>query len=243
MEADVVGKERMHVVSLLDHRVVRVMVKILDHLARLGSHAERFVELRRKRDMTTLVLGAPAPSFSLEDLGGRTVTIGVPTGRRALVAFLRNARCAVCNLWVHTTAARAAKWAEDGLDVVVVFESSASRLRAQFEGRVPPFAVLADPDGAAHDAWGSRSDAAHVREIVRTGAGDAALARAGAAGFLPIHEEDANFFRLPAEVLVERDGRVALLHVAEDVVSHLDPDLVAGFAREGTAALSVRRER
>lgn len=178
-----------------------------------------------------LALGAVAPSFFLEGLDGRRVSIESMRGRRVLLSFLRNARCAVCNLWVHETARHAPAWQKDGLDVLAVFESSAERLRAQFAAKTPPFAVLADPDGAVHEAYGSRTDRARVGEIVASGVGEAALARAAAAGFAPAMEDDSNFFRLPAEVLVDEGGVVARVHVAEDVANHLAPEEIAAFAR------------
>ncbi|MFO0686448.1 MAG: redoxin domain-containing protein [Sandaracinus sp.] len=181
--------------------------------------------------MSVLVPGALAPQFTLESLDGSSRSLASFRGRRVLLAFLRNARCAVCNLWVHQTAHRAPAWAEAGLDVVTVFESSASRLRAQFDARRPPFAVLADPDGAVHEAYGSRSDPERVAAVVQSGAGEHALARAAEAGFAAVQEEGANFFRLPAEVLVDAYGRVARVHIAEAVVDHLSPDEIDAFAR------------
>jgi peroxiredoxin len=159
------------------------------------------------------------------------VTLEAHRGRRVLIALLRNAQCAVCNLWVHTTAKRAPAWREAGLDVIAIFESSASRLREQFDARRPPFAVLADPDGAVHEAYGSRSDAARVQRIVSEGSAHEVLTRAAEAGFPTIAEEGSNFFRLPAEVLVDRDGTVALAHVAEDVANHLPEDVITRFSR------------
>lgn len=181
--------------------------------------------------MTTLALGAKAPSFVLESLEGHAASLASYRGRRVLLAFLRNARCAVCHLYVHETSRRAPAWRDAGLDVIVVFESTVERLRASFGERRPPFAVLADPDGRVHDAYGSRSDPARVGEVVRSGSGAEALARARDAGFPAVEEEGANFFRLPAEILVDEDGAIALLHVAEDVVDHLDPEAIERFAR------------
>jgi peroxiredoxin len=203
------------------------MVKILDDLARLGRLAERFVEIRSEPAMETIV----ASPFSLEALDGRRVTLEAHRGRRVLLAFLRNAQCAVCNLWVHTTEKHAAAWRQDGLDVIAVFESSAERLKGQFAEWKPSFAVLADPDGAVHDAYGSRTDPARVQQVVESGIAHEALARANAAGFPTIREEGSNFFRLPAEILVDEAGMIAMSHVAEDVGNHLPDEVITAFAR------------
>lgn len=177
--------------------------------------------------MKTLV----ASPFSLEALDGRPVTLEAHRGRRVLLAFLRNAQCAVCNLWVHTTEKHAAAWRQDGLDVIAVFESSADRLRGQFAEWKPSFAVLADPDGSVHDAYGSRTDPARVHRVVESGVAHEALARANAAGFPTMREEGSNFFRLPAEILIDETGMIAMSHVAEDVGNHLSGEVITAFAR------------
>jgi len=181
--------------------------------------------------MSPLSIGDLAPSFSLEALDGRRVGLGDLRGRRVLLGFLRNAQCAVCNLWVHTTARRAEVWREQGLEVIAVFESTGDRLRKQFAERRPPFAVLADPDGTVHDAYGSCTDAARVQRVVESGSAAEALARAAASGFDPIHEEGSNFFRLPAEILIDENGAIGHLHVAQDVSNHLADEIITAFAR------------
>jgi peroxiredoxin Q/BCP len=208
------------------------MVKILDDLDRARTSASRAAEIRPKETrMHTLAVGAPAPDLALEALTGHTLRLSDLRGRKVLLAFLRNAGCAVCNLWVARTDARAARWRESGLEVVAVFESSADKLRAQFEGRTPALHVLADPDGVAHDAYGSRTDPERVAAVIASGSAEEALRRAESAGFPVRREEGANFFRLPAEVLVREDGTIALAHVAEEIADHLDAALVDRFAR------------
>ncbi len=185
--------------------------------------------------MPTLVPGALAPSFSLEALDGQHVALEALRGRRVLLSFLRNAQCAVCNLWVHETSTRAKEWSREGLEVLAIFESSAERLRTQFAQRRPCFPVLADPGGELHDAYGSRTAPERVAEVIERGLGAATLARAAACGFPTVMEEGSNFFRLPAEVLVDEHGVVARVHVAQDVVSHLPPEEILAFARRSRA--------
>jgi thioredoxin-dependent peroxiredoxin len=186
-----------------------------------------------KKLVHPLVIGEKAPDFALENLAGETVHLAQFAGKKVLLSFLRNAECAICNLWVATTTKRAPDWRAHGLEVIAVFESSVEKLRTQFEGRLPPFQVLADPDGSVHDTFGSRTDPERVQAIIASGAADAALVRAAAAGFLPRREAGANFFRLPAEILLEKDGRLVAVQVAEGVADHLDSDVVTRFAAAG----------
>ena len=163
----------------------------------------------------------PAPDFELDACDGSRFRLEDTRGRHVLVAMLRNARCAVCNLWLHETAEHALRWRKRGLDVVPVFETTIDRLRPQLEGRVIPFPVLADPDGAAHERYASVNDPERVQRIVASGAGEPALRRAAAAGFEPVMEDGANFFRIPSETVVDPEGRVVLVHRADAVSNHL----------------------
>jgi thioredoxin-dependent peroxiredoxin len=176
-------------------------------------------------------IDAVAPDFELSGLALPTFRLADLRGKKVLLSFLRNAQCAVCNLWVATTMRRAPQWRAAGLEVVAIFESTVEKLAVQFEGHVPSFAVLADPDGALHETFRSRTDLARVTAIAASPASAEALARAARAGFAPRHEEGANFFRLPSEILIREDGTVALIHVSEEVSNHLDPEVVTRFAR------------
>jgi peroxiredoxin Q/BCP len=173
--------------------------------------------------------GIPAPDFDLEGLDGKRLRLSDLRGKRVLVSLLRNAKCAVCNLWVHETAKVAADWRARGLEVVAVFESSAATLRTQFAGREPPFAVLADPDGRVHELFGSYDDPQRIQEIMASGVGEPALRRAAAAGFAPAMEEGSNFARIPAEVLIDAHGRVGVVHTAASVVDHLEQEAIERF--------------
>ena len=191
--------------------------------------------------MSTLTIGAIAPDFDLESVLGGRRRLADLRGKKVLLSFLRNAECAVCNLWVATTHRQAPVWRESGLEVVAVFESSVDKMRAQLAARMPTFEVLADPDGVAHDLFGSRTDPERVKAVVASGVAASALRRAAAAGFEPRMEAGANFFRLPAEILIREDGTVAAVHVAEEVTDHFDPEIVTRFARDVSLAAISRR--
>ena len=181
-------------------------------------------------DAPSLQVDAVAPDFALPGLGHAAFRLADLRGKKVLLSFLRNAQCAICNLWVATTMRRAPEWRAAGLEVVAVFESTVEKLAAQFEGRVPSFAVLADPEGTLHETFQSRTDHARVTAIAGSAASAEALERAARAGFQPRREEGANFFRIPSEILIRADGTIALIHVAEDLANHLDPEVVTQFA-------------
>ena len=183
--------------------------------------------------MKTPHVNASAFELVLESTEGNRLSLGSFRGRKLLVSFLRNAQCAICNLWVHEVGLRTALWRDEGLDVVAVFESTVEKLRAQLDGP-PPLTLLADPGGEAHDAFGSRIDPAAVQAAIASGAAQRWLDAAAAKGFAPRREEGSNFFRLPSEVLIRADGTVARIHVAETVGDHLPLEVIERFVHEGS---------
>lgn len=172
--------------------------------------------------MSKLSPGTMAPEFVLPSLSGEVFSTANVRGSMVLYSFLRNAQCALCNLWVHQAMSHFETWKRQGLTVVAVFESTPEKLRVQFAEHTPPFPVLADEDGAVHELYGSINDPETVQEIIASGEGEVALKRAVDAGFVPVREEGSNFVRLPSEVVVDAKGRVVLFHLSDRVSNHLD---------------------
>jgi peroxiredoxin Q/BCP len=105
--------------------------------------------------MTTLHPGDPAPSFSLPDQAGRTVSLSDFAGRTLLVYFYPKADTPGCT--TQSCEVRDAR--EDltslGVDVVGISVSPVEAQRAFDEKYGLGFPLLSDPDHAVCDAWGT----------------------------------------------------------------------------------------
>jgi thioredoxin-dependent peroxiredoxin len=179
--------------------------------------------------MNKVSIGMKAPDFTLPSIDGRSISLSQKRGNKVLISLLRNARCAICNLWVANAIKLAPAWEQSGLQILAVFESSTEKLKEQFKGRAPGFPVLADSDGAVHEVFGSYNDPSRVNEVVSKGLADEAMKRAAANGFAPTMEDGANFFRIPSEVLVDEDGIVRAVHHADQIFNHMDLEIVRRF--------------
>jgi peroxiredoxin Q/BCP len=104
--------------------------------------------------MTTLKPGDPAPSFSLLDQSGRTVSLGDFKGRKLLVYFYPQADTPGCT--VQSCAVRDAR--EDlgslGVDVVGISPDQPDEQAAFDQKFSLGFPLLSDPDHAICDAFG-----------------------------------------------------------------------------------------
>lgn len=104
--------------------------------------------------MTTLKPGDPAPSFSLLDQSGHTVSLGDFKGRKLLVYFYPQADTPGCT--VQSCAVRDAR--EDlgslGVDVVGISPDQPDEQAAFDQKFSLGFPLLSDPDHAICDAFG-----------------------------------------------------------------------------------------
>jgi peroxiredoxin Q/BCP len=104
--------------------------------------------------MTTLKPGDPAPSFSLLDQSGRTVSLGDFKGRKLLVYFYPEADTPGCT--VQSCEVRDAR--EDlgslGVDVVGISPDQPDKQAAFDQKFSLGFPLLSDPDHAICEAFG-----------------------------------------------------------------------------------------
>jgi len=131
--------------------------------------------------------------------------------------FRRFAGCPICNLHMHEVASRHDEITKAEVTEVVVFHSSADRLR-RYVAQLP-FAVVADPKRKLYDEFGVQNS---IRGMLN---GD--VARAVGRGFRQARSAQSlagalgpteNHLGMPADFLIARDGAV----VARKYGKHAD---------------------
>jgi len=131
--------------------------------------------------------------------------------------FRRFAGCPICNLHMHEVATRHDEINKAGIAEIVVFHSSADRLRRYVTEL--PFAVVADPKRALYREFGVENSlrGALNRDVVRAagrGIRQAHSARALVGAVAPTE----NHLGMPADFLIASDGTV----VARKYGEHAD---------------------
>jgi peroxiredoxin len=121
--------------------------------------------------------------------------------------FRRFAGCPICSLHMHEVAARHNEIATAGVREVVVFHSSADRIR-RYVAELP-FAVVADPDRKLYDEFDVHNSIRGVlnRDVARAvgrGMRQTASARSVAGSLGPAE----NHLSMPADFLIAPDGAV-----------------------------------
>ena len=213
------------------------MVNRVDELVNQAYFLVNLIDLPMERSIDmTLTAGSPAPEFDAVDLFDQPVTLTSYRGRPVLLSFFRNAACALCNLRVRQLIQRFPALQAQGLEVVVVFESSADALR-QYVGRQDaPFPIVADPTAALYDLYQVESSEEKVATTMAMAATAAVIGEAADNGFELVPEADANFLRMPADFFIDRDGTIRKAHYADFVWDHLPFETVEALLGIAVAA-------
>jgi hypothetical protein len=170
----------------------------------------------------------------------------LPDGvHRIHLQLRRFAGCPVCNLHLRSMARQSAAIEAAGLREVVVFHSSAEDLR-RYEGALP-FAVIADPDKRLYRELGAESSPRALLDP-RAWPGIVKAVLSGTWGLLkgrpmPPLRPRGGRFGLPADFLIDRDGRVLAVKYGEHAddqwsIEELFTFAGAARARSGKPAFS-----
>jgi thioredoxin-dependent peroxiredoxin len=171
--------------------------------------------------------GTPAPLFQASDLDGHSIDLAAYAGQPVLLAFFRNAACALCNLRVRHLINAYPEYQRRGLAIIAVFESPRERMQEYLGRQAAPFPLIADPQAALYELYGVESSAAKIEQSMAMAETHASVQAAADHGFALIAEEGSNFNRLPAEFLIGPDGSIQLAHYAAHVTDHLDLEKIA----------------
>jgi peroxiredoxin len=175
-----------------------------------------------------LDVGDTAPMFTLPSLDGTALSLGALRGKRTLLVFFRHAGCPFCNLHIHRLIEANDRLMRAGVQVVGVFGSSVQGLRERVGLQHPPFPLLADPDDAIHELYGTRRSLTGL-----LAPGMLATWLEGRKLGVPHGSTDGEATRMPADFLIGPDLRVERAHYASNAAEHISLDVIERWAYQG----------
>ncbi|CAG7637209.1 peroxiredoxin family protein [Paenibacillus allorhizosphaerae] len=181
----------------------------------------------------SLTTGDAAPDFTFTGIDGTPVRLSDLRGRKVLIAFFRNAACALCNLRVRHFIRRYDEWQRQGLEIVAVFESPQSSISRHVGRQEAPFPLAADAGADLYERYGVEVSAEKVQATIADANTKTFISEAEAEGFALTPEEGANMHRIPAEFLIDENGIVQVAHYGRLVTDHLPLDAIDRFAASG----------
>jgi peroxiredoxin Q/BCP len=177
--------------------------------------------------ITTNVLAQQkAGDFTTTTIEGKEFRLSDLKGKKIFLSFFRNGACALCNLRVHEISNRQHSFDSAGIVVLAVFESSIDDMRPFVGKQRLEFTLLSDPKGKIYDQYGITNSQEIVNKVMTSGSANARVQQAAEAGFMLAPQEGANFFRIPAEVMIDEEFNVIKIHHCGELIDHLPIDEV-----------------
>lgn len=167
-----------------------------------------------------------APAFEIPDINGNLQIPRPAPGKLLLLSFMRNASCALCNLRIHELIERYPNFRQRGLDVLAIFESAEENIRQYVLRQNLPFPILADPKGQLYDLYGVETSEEKVTATLGAAWQNSLVQRAAEIGYPLTPEPGSNFYRLPADFLINSDGRVTAAYYSDAIGRHLAFDTI-----------------
>jgi peroxiredoxin len=179
-----------------------------------------------------VIVGAPAPDFTVRDTDGAALTLSGFKGKRVLLTFFRTAGCPVCNF--HYLQLVQARERLQGLVFLAVYESAPDNLKRyadSIEG--PPFArFIPDPGRALYTQYAVERSMAKMLSGVLFHGGFAKF-NAGKAAFRTKVKDDGSLAGIGADFLIDEDRVVRTANRGAFSGDHLTIEEIEAFAREG----------
>jgi thioredoxin-dependent peroxiredoxin len=167
-----------------------------------------------------LLIGQTAPIFQTQDIFENPVTVGI--GKHwTLLSFLRNGACAICNLRIHELISKYPELQELGLEIIAVFESPVDSIRVNVTKQNAAFTLLSDPEAKLYDLYQVETSQEKVALTMQMPETQVVIAQAARIGYPLTPEEGSNFYRIPADFLIDPNGKLQLVHYANHLTDHL----------------------
>ena len=175
-----------------------------------------------------MILYRKTNDFTALTTEGDSFTLSNYKGHKIFLSFLRNGACALCNLRVQEIKKRYHEFESAGIKIVCVFESSVEDMKPYVGKQQVPFPLLSDPIGKFYELFNVETSQEKVNAVIASGKAHQLLEQAAAAGFPTIKQEGSNFFRMPAEFLINESFEIAIAHYSAQF-DHLPLDEVLQY--------------
>lgn len=170
-----------------------------------------------------------AIDFSATTVDGEEFKLSNLRGKKIFLSFYRNGACALCNLRVREISQHQQAFDKADIKIVAVFESSVNDMKPYVGKQQLTFTLLSDADGIIYKQYAIKNSEELVNHVITSGIAAKKVEEAAIAGFPLTKQNGSNFFRIPAEVLINEKFEIVKIHHAEQLINHLPIDEVLSF--------------
>lgn len=156
--------------------------------------------------------GDPVPAFQAEIAYDQHLSNEDLKGHWVHIAFHRYAGCPICNLSLREFASRVSELENANIRHYSVFHSPAEKMRLYYP-ELPPFRVILDPAQSLYEKFGvENSLAGYLNPLSAVN-----LIRSFTTDFKKRFDPDGDSTTMPADFLIDPEGRIVDVHYGEYV--------------------------
>ncbi len=175
----------------------------------------------------SLAPGSNIINIQLPDINGSVFNTQSLEGKPFMISFFRFASCPFCNLRVNELVKRFDEFGDD-FTIVAIFDSPLDNLTRHTKDHRAPFPILADESNQYYRQYGIEHSFAGMLKgmIFRL----PTLLKGMLKGYLPLIIK-GSLITMPADFLINREGKVTTAYYGKDEGDHLDFEQVKAFSK------------
>ena len=178
--------------------------------------------------MPKLKIGDDAPNFSLPAIDGTTFEMSAMKGKRIILTFFRFSTCPFCNIRINRIVKRWNEFSED-TTMVGVFDAKIGELTKRMKKHNAPFSIVADETYQQFKENGvEKSTPRFMWGAMRS---PLIMIQATLKGYIPMTLSMSKMSTLPADILIDENGKIVEAHYCKDTVDHLPIDRLISFSK------------
>ena len=178
--------------------------------------------------MSKLKVGDSAPNISLPAIDGTKFDMSSVKGKRVIFTFFRFSSCPFCNIRIDRLMKRWDEFPEDTV-MVGVFDAQIGELTKRMGKRNIPFTIVADETYEHFEKNGVEKS--YPRFMWGAMRSPITMIMATLKGYIPMTLSISKMSTLPADILIDEDGKIVEAHYCKDTVDHISIDRMIAFAK------------
>ena len=178
--------------------------------------------------MPQLKSGDQAPAIVLPAVDGTTMDLSTHKGKRVILTFFRFDSCPFCNLRIRHLVKRWNEFPEDTV-MIGVFDAALPALQKRMKKHEVPFTLVADETYQTFQDNGVRKS--FFRAMITPFKAPLSFLESQFRGYVPLTLSPAKLSTLPADILINEEGKVVEAHYCKDTVDHMPIEKMISFAQ------------
>ncbi|WP_020530672.1 peroxiredoxin family protein [Flexithrix dorotheae] len=160
--------------------------------------------------------------FETQDYLGNAISLADYKGKKVLLTFFRYASCPFCNMRMQLLIRNAEKLKKSGVEILVLFASSAQQIKKYAGKQNPPFPIIPD---AGRDIYKDYMIKSSTKGMLKTMGNMKMMMKMMGSGFFSFDSMPRESL-LPADFLIDENQNIVESFFGTEFSEHIDIDSV-----------------